>query len=290
MTVQLSKRQFEVDLIPIQDSPPIHQPSLENCPKNLKNHIQEMGDCSSRPSHNEVQAHLKLESSVNDHEFYTEPQPPAYIFTLRYETTYDPYAREEMRRQLTRLELDISNLTIQKERYCNYQEYGDSCVVLVEVQKGADLLFDQVCLQRPKPIVVVSTEPTGSQYETFEGDCGFPVWFSFFRVAVHPNFTTLVFRVLCNRRLGGRLELGMVKFSLDDLRDAKIREDWYPLDTIRMFGPDTVPRLKLRLQFVSHVGQLMTAYAEVCEDALEQATAAHARLKSVIESMSDYSA
>lgn len=247
-----------------------------------------MGDCQSRPTEDRVQTHIKLSSSRHDFKFYSAPVVPPYIDNIKFKATSDPQAQELMRVQLAKLQFDIGNLVSSKDRYKPQLGQTLKPVVLAEVQKGADLFFDMICLQSPKPLVEVTTEPSGTKLVTFAGEAVIPTWFSFFNLPVPPTATTLVFKVLCERNIGGQMELGRFEVSLDELRDSKIRDDWYPIATSKKFGPDEVPRLKLRFQFVSDIGELMAAHAKICEDGIRKATAAHERLKGIVNSMIDY--
>mmetsp|Transcript_19307 Transcript_19307/g.35568 ORF Transcript_19307/g.35568 Transcript_19307/m.35568 type:complete len:247 (-) Transcript_19307:26-766(-) len=244
-----------------------------------------MGDCSSRPTADRVQSHIKAKSSRHDSKFYYEPVLPSYIDALSFHPSQDVIVQEEMRVQLAKLQLDINKLVASKEHFKTHKDYGKRSVVLVEVQKGTDLYFDTLCLNEPKPIVEVSVEPYGDKLETYAGDNIIPAWFSFFSLDVHPSSEKLIFKVVCERNLGGRIKLGEFEAPLAELRDNKIRDDWFPLSSKKNFGPDEVPRLKLRFQFVHSISQLMAQHAMMCDEAILTLTSAHERMKDVLASL-----
>lgn len=245
-----------------------------------------MGDCSSRPPADKVQSHINTSSSRHDSKFYPEPDLPNYLDTLNFEKSKDPVVQQEQRSLLAKLQIDISRLMAVVGAHNKQSDYGTRSVVLVEVQKGADLYFDQLCLQEPKPIVEVIVEPYGDKLETFSGEPVLPSWFTFLCLGVHPSSEKIVFKVVCERNFGARVELGRFEETLEVLRDGKVRDDWYTLSSKKKFNEGETPRLKLRFQFISNMAQLMAKRAQICEAALTRILSAYERLKSVVEAFS----
>lgn len=219
--------------------------------------------------------------------FYPEPELPQYMATLSFGHTNDPTIQEAMRVQLAKLQIDINRFQRASTNYSKMKSLTRHSVVLVEVQKGADLYFDQICFQEPKPVVVVSVEPLGERLETFRGDPVIPSWYSFLSLKVHPTSEKLVIKAVCERNIGGRLELGRIEATLAELSDAKIRDDWFVLSTQKQFKEGETPRLKVRYQFIGDMSQLIAMHALKCQETLDQIKAAYDQLKELLESLHD---
>jgi hypothetical protein len=100
---------------------------------------------------------------------------------------------------------------------------------------------------------------------------------------VLPTSESVCFKVVCDRNIGGRFEYGHLEFPLSQLKDGKIKDDWFPLVLASSASPGESPRLKLRFQYIEDLSLLMETYTKLSEEAIAKTAAAYNRMKDALE-------
>jgi prefoldin subunit 5 len=226
-----------------------------------------MGDCTSRASNDEISIHYKTTIDRNDFKFYERPN----VLVLRGISQAPSLLSDRIEYYedcIERLKADVQSLLKAIEKYSVKYREPASPLISVEVQKGVDIVSTELCLQACQPYVVVSLEPGGSQQSTFTGQIGLPMWFQTFELQLGTcRYERVVFKVYLTRRLGAPLEYGSVEFSLKDIKDQELRSDWYTLN-LKQPIEEARPKLRLRVQMINELGQIIAKLKATSEEAL----------------------
>ena len=131
-----------------------------------------MGDCTSRPEFSTEEAHIKERNSINDKEFI-------YLPTLELLHDYDdkPITTEDeqdeanlqlytLENQIPKLEKKLSALLLAIP--------PESGKLLIEIQKGKDIIPNASCIYNPKPYVEVELSPMNMIFSTNQSKAYIP--------------------------------------------------------------------------------------------------------------------
>lgn len=209
-----------------------------------------MGDCASRPTENEIQHHVKLENSKNNRHFKLIPHSARHSEFILLENN------------LSKLE---SRKSIYLKKYFELLKEKHSASppnqlkeIIIEVQKGLCLDKPGLCFLQGKPFVAISLEPNGPCYETFPTDLFKPIWYRVFQIKTLIEYTHIRVSVKINE---SSEVVGSILIMLSQLKDQKIRDQWYPLKN----SSSHKPSLKLRIQYIENEEKLYKDLIEQCE-------------------------
>lgn len=195
-----------------------------------------MGECASRPVQEDMQKHVLQENKRNEDRFYYYPLKNCTIESIL---------------SCTKAQVLVKNLNyLEKKRDFYMQKIEgiesitDIPELLIEVQKGVNLIGQPYCLNSGKPFVEVSLEPGGPVMRTFEADMFTPCWYKFFECKELVPYNTIVFRVLCHKKFKDT-SLGYYKIHVSELMNQLVTENWYELEQSPSGG-----MLRLRVQFI----------------------------------------
>jgi hypothetical protein len=213
-----------------------------------------MGDCASRPTPSEMEAHFSEFNRKNDRYFKTIPQADDQSRLITSETSqkvletrkllYEKKYKEYIKKS--------ENLPSQSP---GIQEF------LIEVQKAVNLDQGTFCFNQKKPFVVVSLEPNGPSQSTFAGDYFRPKWYKMIHFKTLLTFQTIKFEV----KLEGSLDsYGSFSIKIKDLSDQNVHQGWFSLNQ------DKNDSLSIRVQSIYDEKMLYKNFEKKCLDFIEE--------------------
>lgn len=233
-----------------------------------------MGDCASRVSQSELEAHKRDYNSKNDTHFQAIPYESSINQSISEELSVR--ALEEKRKIYARKIIDYKNTL-------NNTPIGVPPIpeLNIEVQKGINMFTPGLCINQGNPYVNVRLEPKGPSFDTFASDLYKPYWYKLFQFkqSLH-NFTKIVFTVYRKKNMRADEFYGEFQININDLEDQIVLEEWYQ---VKMFeDPDEKPpAVRVRLQLVHNQRLLLEKMIKRCEEKINLIQIAKANIQPI---------
>ncbi|OMJ92952.1 hypothetical protein SteCoe_4170 [Stentor coeruleus] len=214
-----------------------------------------MGECTSRPSNQELEQHIQELNSKNDIYFRYIP-----LHTLTKESL-------QSEKNLHILESKIKILKKKKQDFNSKLEsanHGISAIpeLNIEVQKGINLLESGICWTQGKPYVTVSLEPNGPKYETFESNIYRPYWYKLIQFKQTIPYVKIVLRVMAKKNYGVDTCLGFYEIKISEINDQMVKEGWFNLES----SGNSVPSIRIRVQYIFDEKKLLEDIVGLCDE------------------------
>jgi hypothetical protein len=227
-----------------------------------------MGDCTSRPSKDDIEYHQRPVWS-HDTKFHRRPDLP-YLSEIVNERIVNAEQQERYKKYEKQLQLDIKYLNNLKDskpkRLPKAHPY-----IAIEVCKGVNLYPGISCLQAARPMVKVTASPVACWVQTTPGEPMIPTWNQYFEIETKSvAFDNLTFIVLMERRIGGLFEYCKVVIPFEQLRDQEVNSGWFDLEGPAE-APEGKPQLLLKFQFIRDLPALLESHRQLCDATLAEA-------------------
>ena len=217
-----------------------------------------MGECTSRPTAQEIQEHMAGLNSKNDSYFRYAP-----FHTI----TNDQISIEK---NLHSLDNKCKLFKKKKSEYLGKLESTNHGLMVIpelniEVQKGVNLNDLGMCLSKGKPYVVISLEPNGPRIETFESDVYKPYWYRLVQFKQIISYSKIVFRVMKKRSYSSDVCISTIEVKICEINDQMVKEGWFTADV----NNKAAPAIRLRIQYVYDEKLLLKKIIDNCDEKVD---------------------
>lgn len=213
-----------------------------------------MGDCTSRPTQNEIEEHLNESNSKNDKYFRIVPFADDQRRLITSETSQDVLLTRKYFFDKKYKEFNRKSERIAKNSN-NVQEF------LIEIQKAYGLTQSGFCFNQGKPYVSVTLEPNGPSDSTFPADSFRPKWYKMLHFKTLLSFQSINFEVKVEN---SSKSLGSFSIKIKDLESQEVFCNWFPLST------DGQHSLKVRIQYIKDEKLLLSQLEKSCLDYIDE--------------------
>ncbi|OMJ82191.1 hypothetical protein SteCoe_17144 [Stentor coeruleus] len=239
-----------------------------------------MGDCASRPKEDEEKKHVNEKNSPNDNYF---------IYKISSQILENPSIKsiktaddqDKVKESLAKVKKQIQELKKKLNAISSVAPAEGSCL-MIEIQKGKDIIPSVPCFYDAQPFVQVVLEPVKMTYTTTQDKAFIPTWYELFthKIGV-SNIENIVIKVNFKTRFGQIIPFGSCKLSISELINQDIIEKWVSIQTETII--DGNPELKIRAQALLSEYEMNKHNKKLCEELLPKAKELKKHLKSMLE-------
>lgn len=239
-----------------------------------------MGDCASRPKEEEEKKHINEKNSPNDNHF---------IYKISGQVLESPSVKsiqtaddqDKVKESLANVKKQIQELKKKLNALGSVVPAEGSCL-MIEIQKGKDIIPSVPCFYDPHPYVQVVLEPVKMTYTTTQGKIFIPTWYELFthKIGV-SNIENIVIKVNFSTRFGQNIPFGSCKLSISELINQDVIEKWVSIKTESTIEGN--PELKIRAQALLSEYEMNKHNKKICEELLPKARELKQHLKSMLE-------
>ncbi|CAG9332280.1 unnamed protein product [Blepharisma stoltei] len=207
-----------------------------------------MGDCASRPKEEEVNSHIKYKDNKNDKYFIPLVDMP-YLKDINNNPITTADEQDQITQYVKLLEIDIKKTEAKIKELRSDPPKNSGSRIVIEIQKGKDIIPDILCFQDAKVYVIVEIQPLKTKFQTKVSKKFIPSWFEVFKANLPlSQAQKIIFTVMLDVKLGSPIEFGKVEIDFKDLQNQDTLVGWYDIKSNQKREGN--PSLLIRAQYI----------------------------------------
>ena len=206
-----------------------------------------MGDCASRPKPEDEKTHISRQNHTNDSKFtHMLSFPILNSYNDGPIKTADDL--DEAKTQINYLEKQIPILESKLSELLSGKTTNTQKLI-IEVQKGKDIIPPVPCIYDPCPYVKIELSPVKIAYRTGISKKFIPCWYELFEhKSGLDNIDKIIVKIFFQTQFSADVLFGTTEIEFEKLKNQELVDEWFKITPITQ--TEGSPEIKIRLQAI----------------------------------------